>query len=334
MNGACRAWRLALLLACSAAASPALAEEADPITDEQKQGYRRAIDAFDEKNCKVAVPIFERLSHELPPGRGWTIPYNLGVCYQRRGDVSRAAEQLERFLREYRRQDPSRHPELAEKERDAHARMGQIRAAFGEVQVKLPTRGSASVAVDRQAPRPVPFTVFLQPGRHLFEVHNDGQRHTVTLSIERGKLYPLIPDPAPPRTVAPPAAPPPRVPQPNPGPDDSNPGNDHSFPTAVVVVGVALTAASAVASLLLRQRAQDRRSEAAGLGAGHGDYPAARDEYRQAREAYNLSLIVPPVLAAATTGIVVVHFATAPPDSEARSKGPSLAAGLAVNGTF
>ncbi|MEJ7732257.1 MAG: hypothetical protein WKG00_24005 [Polyangiaceae bacterium] len=102
---------------------------------------------------------------------------------------------------------------------------------------------------------------------------------------------------------------------------DSAPLPRRSFPTAWVLVGAGLTAASVALPLVLRSEAEDARADAEDLGAGHTGYAAARDDYESARSTYQAAWALPAALGAITAGIAVygmVHVSGDPRSAAAR----------------
>jgi hypothetical protein len=102
---------------------------------------------------------------------------------------------------------------------------------------------------------------------------------------------------------------------------DSVPPARRSFPTAWVLVGAGLTAASVALPLVLRSEAEDARADAEGLGAGHTGYAAAREDYDSARSTYQAAWALPAALGAITAGIAIygiVHVSGEPRSAAAR----------------
>jgi hypothetical protein len=79
-----------------------------------------------------------------------------------------------------------------------------------------------------------------------------------------------------------------------------------SFPTAWVLVGAGLTAASFVLPGIMFARASDARDDADAFGPGHTGYGAARETFDDRRSAYELSYLLPAGLGAITATIAVV----------------------------
>jgi hypothetical protein len=172
-----------------------------------------------------------------------------------------------------------------------------------------------------------------EPSRppELEERRLDALERARTLRAGMSSAAPIVAPPASSALPPGPAAPAPATPVVAPGPTttsppfsstpDSVPPPRRSFPTAWVLVGAGLTAASVALPLALRSEAEDARAEAEGLGAGHTGYADARDDYDSARSTYQAAWALPAALGAITAGIAIygiVHISGDPRSAAAR----------------
>jgi hypothetical protein len=155
----------------------------------------------------------------------------------------------------------------------------------------------------------VGFTAYLKPGEHRVEIVGKGAAARVERVVVAAGATQRVDtsDPTPPPAPAP-APVPPAPPAPEP-PPKSEP---RAFPTAIVLVGAGLTAASFALPIALWRVAAGKRDDADALGVGHTGYASAREDFESARTAQYASYALPAGLGAITLGVAIwgwIHVA-------------------------
>jgi hypothetical protein len=247
-----------------------------------------------EKGDKLgAIRIWERLLESLGEERGWKVLYNLGLAYESVGDPTRAVLRLDAFVK--RSLAAGGGPELEERRQDATERLKAIRATHAALNVKPPASGTVVlVRVGSAEPRPAGFVVYLAPGDHEIELYaGTANAKRSTVHATAGAISELMVPELPPREKK--DAAPPRV-------------EEERFPTGWLIGGAAVTIASGALPLFLGLRASSKRDDAEAINPASARYAGAREDFEGARSAYQLSFIVPAVLAAATAVIVIIKL--------------------------
>jgi hypothetical protein len=211
---------------------------------------------------------------------------------------------VERFDAFVRRSSGLDAPDLAERRQDAMERLAAIRATHGAVRVTPPKSGAIMlVRAGGGDPKPAGFIAYFAPGEHELEIYA-GTSHARSIRVHAvagTTIDVAIPDLAAPAEPAPPSPPP-----------SPSPAERRSFPTGWLVAGTAITLASGVLPLALGIRTGDKRDAAEAIGPASSQYASAVSEFEDARTLYQLSYVVPIMLAVATTVIVLVSL---PPKS-------------------
>lgn len=267
--------------------------------------FKRGFERYESGDTIGAIQIWEQLLGTMGERRGYKILYNLGLAYQAAGDATRAVERFESFIQHLASQTEPVTGPLEERRQDAAARTDAIKKSHGEVIVPAPARGGpVMVTIGTSAPRLADFTAYLAPGRHRIELGSGTpDARTITIDVEAGGSTTLDttlaaePEPPPP---TPPDTTPPAPPAPTP-PDDAP-----EFPTAWVLIGAGLTAASVAFPVAMYFRASDAREHAEELPLGHSEYGDRKQAFGSARNDARLAWILPGALGAITVGIAAV----------------------------
>lgn len=280
------------VVSCLAAASiTAPAHAQDPRAE-----HERAEQLFNDGKHAEAATIWENLLRTVGPDKAWRANYNLGLCYAELGEPTLAVERFEAFVARIRAM-PEVPPELAPLGDDAASRVEAIRATHGRLE--LPASPGVKVRIDGGRARDVGFTAYVTPGTHVVEIIGaDGTVRQESVEVSAGRALAVQTTRPAPQPVSPPPPPPP----PPVIVVDEPPG----FPTVLVLLGAGLTAASFVLPGVMFARASDARDEADALGPGHTGYATAREDFEDARTAYELSYLLPAGLGAITATIAIV----------------------------
>jgi tetratricopeptide (TPR) repeat protein len=304
-----------------ASASPAAADAETPQPEDPRLAHEEAEELFNQGEFRRAADLWESVLARVGPDKAWRANYNLGLCYQKLGEATLAVERFDAFITRVKAmaEVPEALAVLAE---DAETRSAAIRASHGGV--ALAASPGVKVRIDGGEARDVGFTAYLAPGVHTVEIVYPVGARRVELDLHAGRVIAV--DTTPPAPERPTPLPPP-----------SRPEEAPSFPTVLFVVGLSVTAVSFVLPGVLFAVADESRSEAEALGAGHSGYAAARDEFEGDRAAYQLSYILPGALGAITAAIAVVgavRVATGSPspakDAARAAAGVSLSPGGGV----
>jgi tetratricopeptide (TPR) repeat protein len=149
-----RAWAVSLiLLGCLSLSRPVLAQqEPEPpaqgsaaAIEEAKVHFERALAAYREGSYEVAIAELER-ALELDPN-GKDLVYNLGLVYEKLGDVDRAIAQFERYLQ--------METDTSEAER-AHVILRRLEGARAEVERKRAEQAASTPSAAVREPAPAP----------------------------------------------------------------------------------------------------------------------------------------------------------------------------------
>jgi tetratricopeptide (TPR) repeat protein len=306
----------AILLGCATALAPepVRAQEKPPpaapaaAASDAEAAFRLGLERYSANDFTGAIGVWERLLGTIGEQRGWRVLYNLGLAYQQVGDVTRAIERYDAFLREAEARPGLPADALDERKRDAEERLRTLKAAYGAVHVRAPDTGEVvMVRVGTSDARPAGFTVYLAPGPRDVEIGTGSSRaRRVQVSVVAGGSVDVdaslaSPAPAAVQTLGEPTV---EASQP--------PEAAHRFPTAWLLVGAGATAASFALPIALALRAQSKRDEAASLGIGNTGYAAALRDYEGARTDYYVSYALPGAIALATAIVVVLQAASTP----------------------
>lgn len=321
-----RSTLLATLLTVVAAPSARAAEPAPP-TAANDATFRSGLDQYGQGNYIGAIATWESLLATLGEERGYKVLYNLGLAYQAIGDVTRAIERYDAFVRQVgARGAPG--AELASRADDARTRSGELQASHGAVHVRPPTRGGLVLTrVGSSEPRAAGYVVWLAPGNHTIElfVGTDHAR-SVVVAVERGRRVDI--DTSPPE-----ASPAPLAPSPAPERHDGPATPRSRSVEPLVVAGAIATVASVGAPIGLYFVATSKRNDASALGPGNSGYTDARASYETWRTAYFVSYALPVTLGVATATLYLLR----PRGAGGEAQRASLAVGpggAAIGGTF
>jgi hypothetical protein len=324
--GALLVFALVATAPCAAWAQPGARTSDAAETDAL---FKKGLGQFDSGDNAGAIATWERLLTMLDEDRAWKLLFNLGLAYQAAGDATRAVERYEGFLHKMAEQPGRPKPELEARRVEVVERVRKIKATHGGVRVLAHPTRDVMVKVDDSAPRATGFTAYLLPGDHVVEVQPGTPqarripvRAVAATTTDVETAEPASPQPPPPVTPTPtPTPPPPRAAQPR---AVSRPAEAHSFPTGWLVAGAVVTAASTALPIALGVAAKSKKDDAIALGAGHTGYRSAVDDFRSARTLYEVSWVVPAVLATAT---VIIVLASAGSDEKGKAVAALLGAG-------
>lgn len=281
-----------------AASASAHADEPAPAPAVSAEAaFSQGLASYEAKRFAEAIATWESLVRSLGEERGFKVLYNLGLAHQAAGDASRSIERFEAFLRHLAAQPTQLTRELEERRQDAAERLHAMKAAHGAVIVPASPGRANAVKIDGATPRAAGFTAYLSPGEHaieLFSGSSDARTVVVRLTAGTSQTVDTTPPAAPlaPATVvlvAPPEIPP-------------------QFPTALVLGGGILAAASFVLPIGLGIRATEARESALALGPGHTGYLAAAQRFDDARTTYAASFALPAALGLATLATAAVSL--------------------------
>jgi tetratricopeptide (TPR) repeat protein len=277
--------------------------------------FRQGLEEYEAGRTSAAIQIWERMLATLGEERGYKVCYNLGLAYQKLGDATRAVERLQSFATRAEK-EAGKDPSLDERQKDAIDRIKAIKASHGALHVAPSPDGQVVlVRIGSSEPRPAGFVVYLAPGEHEIELHAGTARaRRVRHTVVAGATKDVTPEPSVTTTPTSQAV----EPQPKAAPGTA------SFPTAWLIGGLAVTAASSVLPLAFGLDAKSKRDDADALGPGHTGYAAAANDFDDARSRYQISWVLPGALAAATAAIVIIQIVT--------DKRPSSSAGIGGQG--
>jgi len=279
--------------------------------------FKRGFERYESDDYLGAARVWEQLLGTMGEDRGYKILYNLGLAYQAAGDASRAVERFDSFIQHLAAQTEPVTGPLEERRQDAAARMQAIKKSHGAVVVAPPARGGPRmVTVGAAAPRLAGFTVYLAPGAHRIEIGSGTpEARVISVDVKAGARTTVdtTPEAEDVRPAVTPAPNGPTRPLPPEKADDAP-----AFPTVWVLLGAGLTAASVAFPVVMHFRAVDAREEAETLPVGHSGYTNGKESFEGARDASQLSWILPAALGAITVGIAtvgVVIVSTHDPDA-------------------
>jgi hypothetical protein len=154
--------------------------------------------------------------------------------------------------------------------------------------VPPPSGNVVLVRVGNEPPRPAGFVVYLAPGEHVFELHagTANAKQAVVRAVAGVANDLNVPDLGA-KSPEPKAA---------------------EFPTAWLVGGAALTAASAALPIALAIHTGNERDDAEALSVTSSHYPDAVASFEDARTAYWISYALPAAIAVATAIVVVLKM--------------------------
>lgn len=304
-----------------------------PVDSDQQALNAQAAKRFADKDYPGAIAIWENLLTSLGEARGYRIFYSLGLAFEAMGDVTRAIQRYESFLGNVPSGEADK---LSAHVDDAKARVAKLKSSHGELRVRASDH-VVLVRVGQSEPRPAGFSVWLSPGNHVIEMGvGTVESHKVEVTIRAGQAEEIAAAPDPKPSIAPPPS---SSAQPtSPKPADSAPKvvppkKEGSFPTALVILGVAATAGSFALPIVLHSSASKKSTAALALGTSAKEYPDAVSSYNSARTAYYISYALPSALGALTTTLIVASLVKKPPAQVAITIDTEKK-GLWVAGTF
>jgi tetratricopeptide (TPR) repeat protein len=320
MGSGRRSPRLAILLVALLVAAPCSAQDKpSPSADatDNEASFQRGLRQYDEGDYAGAITTWEKLLAGLDEQRAWRLLFNLGLAHQAAGDATRAVERFEKYLQKVAQQPARLQPELEAKRVEVADRLRKIKAATGAVRVRPHPSRDVMVRIDQGQPRPTDFTAYLPPGEHVIEIRPGTPRvRRITVSVALGGSTDVD-------TSDPPAAPP------TPPPASATPATSarttkatsSSFPTGWLIAGASVTVLSTALPIGLGLVTKSKRDDATALGPGNTRYAAAIDDFHHARTAYEVSWILPAILAGATVAIVLLASGSPGSSGDARVGG-------------
>lgn len=274
------AWVISVLV-CSSSVTHAQQPSDNDVT------FKRGLDQYSHANYTGAVATWENLLGSLGEERGYKILHNLGLAYEKLGDVTRAVERHTAFVKHVEQNPALDTGPLHARVEDSRAHLKKLRSTHGAIEVKAPT-GSMIVMtkVGTAEPRAAGYVVWLDPGTHSVELYvGTDQSRVVTVEVKADQTIPVEVSAPTPVVVAPPP-PPPRPPE------------HHTSPW--VFVGAGVTVASLALPITLFVVANGKRDDATVFGTGQREYATAQSSFESARTAYLISWLLPVALGAAT----------------------------------
>jgi hypothetical protein len=303
---------LLLLLATPAIAAP------DPMA-EYRERFKAGLARYQAGATAEAIQYWEPIYRELGVERGWRLAFNLARAYDTIGDVTRAVERYEAFLRQVER----RAGELGEKpdelivreEKDARARLAEIAATKARIVIGSGTAPIA-VQIDGGESRLAGFTAYVAPGNHTVVFDPGSPRETKTvLELQAGEAKALSPPPAatatpdamppPPPTPAPQ---PPAVQPPPPPPPQTRKVVERPFPAPVLWIAGGAAVVSTLVPILTYQSALDYRDQNSGTVPDAQARNARSDDYDSRRTTAYATLAIPITLAVGTGALAAWYF--------------------------
>ena len=299
-----RAHSLGALVVATALALGGVARAQPPAkpapSAENDSAFKSGLEQYGRGNYVAAITTWESLLATMGEERGHKVLYNLGLAYQQIGDVTKAIERYDAFLRHV--DQPYASAELAARSDDARARLTQLQHSHGAVNIKAPrTGGVVLTRVGSADPRAAGYIVWLAPGPHTVELFTGTNRvKTIRLDVVRGETVEV--DTTPP--VEPPTAAPGVAPNPQPKPEDTpHEAKAGGGPSTLVLVGAGVTIASVAVPIAFYFVAHGKRNDAAVLGQGNSGYADAVSSYDKWRTIYLVSYALPATLALVTAGV-------------------------------
>ena len=264
---------------------------------ENDSAFKSGLEQYGRGNYVAAITTWESLLATMGEERGHKVLYNLGLAYQQIGDVTKAIERYEAFLRHV--DQPYASPELAARSDEARARLTQLQRTHGAVNVRAPrTGGLVLTRVGSAEPRAAGYVVWLAPGPHTIEIFVGTNRaKTIRIEVVRGGAVDV--DTSPPDEPPTAAA----APRPNPTPEDTTHGAPAGRSSTLVLVGAGVTIASVAVPIAFYFVARGKRDDATALGQGNTGYADALSTYDKWRTIYLVSYALPATLAVVTAGV-------------------------------
>lgn len=288
--------RFSLALALVLGAASAAAQE--PEVDSLRGRFSAGMEKYRDGAYAEAIVIWEAVYRELGPEKGYRLAFNIGRAYDHFGDSTRAAEHYDAYVKEAERRIVAGEvldPAVLKQETEAKERLAELAAEKARLRIAR----AGVVAIDGGAPflAPDAYVAYVNAGRHvvLFAPGTpDEERQEVTVGL--GEMRELAPRAR--ERVAPPPSPRPAEPR-------WEVREERPFDRTVLVVAAGVTAASVLAPVLFRARAESIADDYAGT-----DPSAQRDralglsaDYDSARTAYYVSYAIPITLGLATAGL-------------------------------
>ena len=268
-----------------------------PVTASGSAGaFDRGLESYDAHDYPRAIAAWEDF---LSQGKGgnWRILYNLGLAYESNRQPAIAVDRYDAFIKRVAEEPGTLPAELEDRRQDAVDRATRLRKELGHLVFVAPT-GSVRVPfrLDGGEALVTPVDRYLAPGLHAVVVGEGARSKRAELEVVAGRADTFVVEPLPPAPATPKHT----------APERRRLVRVEPFPTAIVIAGAGLTAASFGLPLGLGLRASSLRSDAVVLGRGHSRYASAKSKFESARTAYDVSYVLPAVLAAATVGVAIV----------------------------
>ena len=293
---------LCLLLSLTLAIRGAAQDES-----EQDRQFATGLALYEDGEHLEAAKVWEELLVDMGPDRGWKLNYNLGLAYHAASNMTLAVERFNAFTARVAAEVEALPPTVEQRREDAAAKVKAIELSYGAV-VFNSSAAAVTVSIDGGPPRRAGFTAYLPPGAHNIIIAKGTATRTASIDVKAARRVIVdTSDPTPPTpTPDPPPVRVPPIPTALPTTTVAPPLPPPAFPTLWVAVGGGATALSFILPGVLGASAAAERNEATALGPGHTAYPTARDEFLDARSAYELSYILPAALGAVTATIAIV----------------------------
>jgi len=149
----------------------ARAEPAGANTDDSLAAYRerfkQGMDLYQHGAPAEAIACWEPIYRDLGEQRGYRLAYDLGIAYAALDDAPHAAGRLQAFVDEVdsrRGRGEALGAAVTKEESDARARLAQLVAVLGRIQV-APGSAPSVVRIDEGPPHAAGFVAWVRPGQ-------------------------------------------------------------------------------------------------------------------------------------------------------------------------
>jgi hypothetical protein len=260
-----------VLVAFDARAEPASANADDSLAA-YRERFKQGMDFYQHGAAAEAIACWEPIYRDLGEQRGYRLAYDLGIAYAALDDLLHTGERLQAFVDEVdsrRGRGEALGAAVTKEESDARARLAQLAAVLGRIQV-APGSVPSVVRIDGGAPHAAGFIAWVRPGERVI-TFDPGTREerTITVDVAAGAIVELVPpgvpaateaaaspghmDPNIPVTPTAPVAPAARPERP---PARDWAASPPPFPPSVIAISGGVTLAAVVAAIALEVNAK------------------------------------------------------------------------------
>lgn len=300
--------------ALAAPTAPSAPPPAAPAPPDMVAVMKEANRLFDLGRYAEAIPLYETVLQTLG-SKGFKVHFNLGLAYEKTGDITSAVEHYTAFI-DASDKDPFSTAEVLARVRDANDSLASLKERYGAIRVTTTRTDPVFYRIAGGPPRAAGTTFWVAPGEHSVELDTGTARvRTVRVKVQAGQTIP-VPVDAPPeqQTVVKPQ-PVVLLPPPPPPPEKKS-----GFPTTALVIGASATVVSFVAPLIFGLDASSQMKNAEAAGPFAGNYASLKSDYEDARTRYYVSYAVPATAAIVTAVVVLLSLPSASVSRERDSK--------------